>query len=114
MSDKRILDPLLIELAEHCSRLDRLSNDIHAAARDKRELDVDPAAVLDKVASAADLCARLIKEPAGRRSGLDGHVRAVSFTLRAAHEALDALITATTPPGGTQDKRPRTTGTSAT
>ncbi|WP_072394569.1 hypothetical protein [Hyphomicrobium sp. CS1GBMeth3] len=94
MSDKRILDPLLIELSEHCSRLDRLSNDIHAAIRAKQALTVDPAVVLDNVGSAADLCARVIKSPLSKRSGTEGPVRALSFTLRAAYEALDALILA--------------------
>lgn len=111
MSDKRILNPLLIELTEHCSHLDRLSNDIHAAIRAGRGLDVDPGTVLDRVASAADLCARFIRDPASRRPGLDGSVRAVSFTLRAAHEALDALISA----GrlrGTQDRHAMTSSIS--
>lgn len=98
MSDKRILDPLLIELTEHLSRLDRLSNDIHDDVRAKRAVSVDPSVVLDDVGSAADLCARVIKSPLSKRPGSDGPIRALSFTLRAAHEALDALLLASTQP----------------
>lgn len=98
MSNKRIFDPLLVDLTKHCSRFDRLSNDIHAALRNRRELDLDLPALLDEVAHAAAACAEVIKDPAIRKAGLDGPTRAVSFTLRAAHEVLEAAIALSSAP----------------
>lgn len=106
MSNKGILDPLIIELTNHCSRLDRMSNEFHAAVRAGKTPDVDVTAVMRDVGDAAELCVRILRDPTSKRSYLDGSVRALSFTLRAAHEVLDALILAHHPPSGESPSSP--------
>lgn len=92
MSNKHIVDPLLIDLTRHCTRLDWLSNDLHAAIRNKRAPSFDMEGLVEDVAKTATTCGDILREPAVKKSAPDGSILAVSFALRAAHEALEAFV----------------------
>lgn len=90
MSNKGIPDLDIVEMARRCCLLDRVSNEIHAAIRAKRSLDRGDAEVLAHITETLEICTRLLKDPPKTKG--NEPLRGVSFTLRAAHEVLDAMI----------------------
>lgn len=94
MSDKRIVDPLLTDLAARCCRLDQISNDIHSALRTQRDIDHPKQDILEEVQQAIALCSQIIGLQKVRKSASPGLLHGVSFALRAAHEATEALLLA--------------------
>lgn len=95
MTNEDVLDDLVVLLANHCCQLDRTSNAIHAALRTGQPSGLDSKEILDAIAHAAELSARILSTAGD--GALDGPAHAVSFTLRAAHEALEALMRAQAP-----------------
>lgn len=109
MSDKKIIDPMFIDLAACCCRLDRISNDIHSSLRTNVDrpspeaLDVNE--ILKEIEQAVTLCGQLINGQIRRKSGSLEPLRGVSFALRAAHEVTEALVFAETADLGRQERK---------
>lgn len=92
MSSAHDPDALIAQLAHLCTRLDEISDKIHGDMRAGRPLGLDASEIRAAIADAADASSFAVKS--ADAAFINGAAYAVSFTLRAAHEVLQALIAA--------------------
>lgn len=92
MSSAHDPDASIAQLAHSCTRLDEITDKIHADMRAGRPLGLDVGEIRAAIAEAADASSEALRN--ADAAFITGAAYAVSFTLRAAHEALQALIAA--------------------
>lgn len=94
MSNKGIADPLFVDLAARCCRLDRISNEIHSALRADAGASHQIREILIELEQAVSLCGQIVGIELRKKSSSLDPLHGVSFALRAAHEVTEALILA--------------------